>query len=103
MGKLTDKVKNTLMGAKDTVVGTDDQDHNKESTSDPLTEYESKEPMAPSKIQEYEPTAVKREMTEKITEPEQEGTSPQDAAERARRSSMTKGTAGAAQTRSEHE
>ena len=44
MGKLTDKVKNTLMGAKDTVVGTDDQDHKKESTSDPLTEYESKEP-----------------------------------------------------------
>ena len=95
MGKLTDKVKNTLMGAKDTVVGTDDQDHKKESTSDPLTEYESKEPMAPAKIQEHEPTAVKREMTEKITEPGQEGTSPQDAAERARRSGMTKGTAGA--------
>lgn len=103
MGKLTDKVKDTLMGAKDTVVGTDDQDHKKESTSDPLTEYESKEPMAPAKIQEHEPTAVKREMTEKITELGQEGTSPQDAAERARKSGMTKGTAGAAQTRSEHE
>ena len=103
MGKLTDKVKDTLMGAKDTVVGTDDQDHKRDTISDTLTEYESKEPMAPAKIQEHEPTAVKREMTEKITEPGQEGTSPQDAAERARRSGMTKGTAGAAQTRSEHE
>jgi hypothetical protein len=102
MGKLIDKVKDTLMGAKDTVVGTDDQDHKRDTISDTLTEYESKEPMAPAKIQEHEPTAVKREMTE-ITEPGQEGTSPQDAAERARRSGMTKGTAGAAQTRSEYE
>ena len=67
MGKLTDKVKDTLMGAKDTVVGTDDQDHKRDTISDTLTEYESKEPMAPAKIQEHEPTAVKREMTEKIT------------------------------------
>ena len=48
MGKLTDKVKDTLMGAKDTVVGTDDQDHKRDTISDTLTEYESKEPMAPA-------------------------------------------------------
>ena len=83
MGKLTDKVKDTLKCAKDTVDGTDDQDSKRETISDTLTEYESKEPMAPAKIQEHEPTAVKREVTEKITEPGQEGTSAQDAAERA--------------------
>ena len=66
MGKLTDKVKDTLMGAKDTVVGTDDQDHKRDTISDTLTENESKEPMAPAKIQEHEPTAVKREMTERL-------------------------------------
>ena len=51
--------------------------------------------MTPAKIKEHEPTAVKREMTENITESGQVGTNPKDAAERARRSGMTKGTAGA--------
>ena len=39
-----------------------------ERTSDSTKEYESKEPMSPAKIQEHEPNAVKREMTEKIDE-----------------------------------
>jgi hypothetical protein len=95
MGKLTDKVKDTLTGAKDSVIGKDENADNRQSESDPLNEYESKEPMTPAKIKEHEPTAVKREMTENITESDKVGTNPQDAAERARRSGMTKGTAGA--------
>ena len=60
--------------------------------------------MTPAKIKEHEPTAVKREMTEKITEPGQQGsTDPEQAKEIARRSGMAKGTAGAAETRSEYE
>lgn len=59
--------------------------------------------MTPAKIKEYEPTAVKREMTENITESGQAGTNPQDAAEKARRSGITKGTAGATQTGSDLE
>jgi hypothetical protein len=35
---------------------------------DPLKEYRQKEPMIPAKEKEHEPTAVHREMTEKITE-----------------------------------
>ena len=96
MGKLTDKVKDTLTGAKDSVIGTEENADNRQSASDPLNEYESSEPMTPAKIKEHEPTAVKREMTENITE--EAGTNPQEAAERARRSGMTKGTAGASQT-----
>ena len=101
MGKLTDKVKDTLIGAKDSVVRTEENTGNRQSGSDPLNEYKSSEPMTPAKIKEHEPTAVKREMTENITEPGQAGTKPQEAAERARRSGMTKGTAGASQTESE--
>ncbi len=68
MGKLTDKVKETLKDAKDTVVGEDSGTET--STSAELsTEYESKEPMSPEKIKEHEPTAVKRDMEEKITGP----------------------------------
>jgi hypothetical protein len=63
---------------------------------DPLTEYREKEAMTPAKIKEHEPTAVKREMTEKIVEPGQQGgTSTEEAKEIARRSGMAKGTAGA--------
>jgi hypothetical protein len=36
---------------------------------DPLKEYREKEAMTPAKEKEHEPTAVKREMTEKIVEP----------------------------------
>lgn len=70
---------------------------------DPLNEYREKEAMTPAKIKEHEPTAVKREMTEKIVEPGQEGTDSQEASEKARRSGMTKGTAGAGETGSEYE
>jgi hypothetical protein len=70
---------------------------------DPLTEYREKEAMTPAKIKEHEPTAVKREMTEKITESGQTGKSPEEAAEMARKKGMAKGTAGAAEAGSEYE
>jgi hypothetical protein len=103
MGELTKKIKDTLKGAKDTVTGEDSDETRTSAVRDPLTEYESSEPMTPAKIKEHEPTAVKREMTEKITEPGQVGTNPEEARERARRSGMTKGTAGAAETGDESE
>ena len=59
--------------------------------------------MTPAKIKEHEPTAVRREMTENITEPREVGTDPQTAAEKARKSGMTKGTAGSGQTGNEYE
>jgi hypothetical protein len=59
--------------------------------------------MTPAKIKEHEPTAVKREMSEKITEPAQTGTNPDEAAEIARKKGMAKGTAGAAETGSKSE
>lgn len=115
MGELTHKIKETLKGAKDTAVmagektadkvkeaATDVEGTQREST-DTLTEYESKEPMTPAKIKEHEPTAVKREMTEKITEPGQGSTNPEEATEKARRSGMTKGTAGSSKTGNEYE
>src|ERR671927_1130333 len=73
---------------------------------DPLTEYREKEPMTPAKIKQHEPTAVRRDPSElNIVEPgkQKSTTSSQDAAEKARRSGMTKGTAGAADTGSEYE
>jgi hypothetical protein len=70
---------------------------------DPLTSYRDKEPMTPAKIKEHEPTALKRQMTEKITEPGQIGTNPEEAKEIARKKGMAKGTAGAAETGSEYE
>jgi hypothetical protein len=72
---------------------------------DPLTSYREKEPMTPAKIKEHEPTAVKREMTEKIIEKGQQEveTNQDEAREKARRSGMTKGTAGADDTDSEYE
>lgn len=99
MGELTKKIKDTLKSAKGTVTG-EDSDTSRTSTesTDPLKEYESSEPMTPAKIKEHEPTAVKREMTEKITEPGKVGTNPEEAAERARKKGMTKGTAGAGET-----
>jgi hypothetical protein len=56
--------------------------------------------MTPAKIKEHEPTAVKREMTEKIGK---SGTDSQEAAETARKKGMAKGTAGASETGSEYE
>ena len=74
-------------------------DRKKDSTQ----EYDEKEPMSPAKIKQHEPTAVSRDPSDqKITEGGQTGSS-QDAAEKARRSGMTKGTAGAAETGSEYE
>src|ERR687888_808920 len=70
---------------------------------DPLKEYREKEPMTPAKEKQHDPTAVKREMTEKITEPGKEVPNPEAAKEIARRSGMAKGTAGAAETGSEYE
>jgi hypothetical protein len=59
--------------------------------------------MTPAKIKEHEPTAVKREMSERITEPGQTGTNPEEAAEIARKKGMAKGTAGAGETGSKSE
>jgi hypothetical protein len=71
---------------------------------DPLSEYREKEPMTPARIKEHEPTAVKRDPSElNIAEPGKQSTNAADAAEKARRSGMTKGTAGAAETGSEYE
>jgi hypothetical protein len=70
---------------------------------DPLKEYDEKEAMSPAKIKEHEPTAVKREMSEKIVEPGQQATNPEEAKEIARKKGMAKGTAGATETGSEYE
>ncbi|CAN5402023.1 hypothetical protein BH18THE2_BH18THE2_40160 [soil metagenome] len=70
---------------KDTSAGKDE---------DPLTSYREKEPMTPAKIKEHEPTAVKREMTEKIVERGQTGTNPEEA----RKKGMAKGIAGVSET-----
>src|SRR6266487_5185488 len=111
-----DKLKEKVKGTKDKVVGTaedvSEEDEVYEegapgtetgSKDDPLTGYREKEPMTPAKIKEHEPTAVKREMTENIAESGQIGASGEDAAEKARRSGMTKGTAGTAETGDESE
>ena len=127
MAKITDKVKEKLKGAKDKVASTTKQGASGVSSStssagkqgrkyeegaagttyqrakDPTKEYDEKEPMSPAKIKQHEPTAVSRDSSDqKITEGGQT-TSSQDAAEKARRSGMTKGTAGAAETGSEYE
>ena len=71
---------------------------------DPLKEYDEKEPMSPAKIKEHEPTAVKRDANDqRIVEPGQEAVNPEEAKEKARRSGMTKGTAGADETGSDYE
>ena len=59
--------------------------------------------MTHAKEKDHEPTAVKREMTEKITEPGKEVPNPEAAKEIARRSGMAKGTAGSAPTGDEYE
>jgi hypothetical protein len=115
-----DKVVGAGEGTKDKVTGSN---HNDTSTSggtgsyeegapgtetgrkdDPLTSYREKEPMTPAKIKEHEPTAVRRDSSDqKIVEPGQTGTNPEEAAEIARKKGMAKGTAGAAETGSEYE
>jgi hypothetical protein len=69
---------------------------------DPLKEYDEKEPMSPAKIKEHEPTAVKRD-TDDQNIGETGSSNPDEAREKARRSGMTKGTAGAAGTGDEYE
>src|SRR5437764_14708853 len=110
-----DKLKEKVKGTKDKVVGTAEDVAEEDEVyeegvpgtergrkEDPLTEYREKEPMTPAKIKQHEPTAVKREMSEKISGSGQTGTSTSEAAEKARRSGMTKGTADAAETTSEY-
>jgi hypothetical protein len=116
MSSIKDKIKGKVTDAKDKVVGTTENasdtvrgkaDEGLGGTGanrykDPTREYDEKEPMSPAKIREHEPTAVKREMTERIVEPGQQGTSdPEKAREIARRSGMAKGTAGAEESDSE--
>ena len=74
-------------------------DRKKDSTQ----EYDEKEPMSPAKIKQHEPTAVSRDSGDQKIAEGGKTTSSQDAAEKARRSGMTKGTAGAAETGSEYE
>ena len=97
-----DKVLGAGEEAKDTVTGHDEDRYSTGAgqKDDPLTSYRDKEPMTPAKIKEHEPTAVKREMTEKIGQP---GTNADEAAEIARKKGMAKGTAGAGETGSEYE
>jgi hypothetical protein len=110
------EVKDKLKGVKDKVLGAGEDakdkvtghDEDRYSTGagqkdDPLTSYREKEPMTPAKIKEHEPTAVKRDMTEKIVEPGKTGTDAQEAAETARKKGMAKGTAGASETGSKYE
>ena len=132
MGKIMEKVKGTVTGAKDKAVKAGETTKDKVASStgakgsssssrgdaayeqgaagtearikdDPLTSYREKEPMTPAKIKEHEPTAVKREMTEKISESGQTGTNPKEATEIARKKGMAKGTAGAGETGSKYE
>jgi hypothetical protein len=120
MSDIANKVKEKLKGTKEKVtdssakagISADEQDREYEEggagteigrKEDPLKEYREKEPMTPAKEAEHEPTAVHREMTEKITETGKEVPNPEAAKERARRSGMAKGTAGAAETGDEYE
>jgi hypothetical protein len=125
MTNITDKVKEKLKDAKDKVTNTTKEAAGGVSSTsgeqgskfeegaagttsrrskDPTKEYDEKEPMSPAKIKQHEPTAVRRDPSDqKIVEPGKQSTSSQDAAEKARRSGMTKGTAGAADTGSEYE
>jgi hypothetical protein len=115
-----DKVVGAGEGTKDTVTGSNQEDTSTSGGTgayeegapgtetgrkdDPLTSFRDKEPMTPAKIKEHEPTAVRRDSSDqKIVEPGQTGTNPEEAAEIARKKGMAKGTAGAAETGSEYE
>lgn len=64
---------------------------NKERKSDPLNEYSDKEPMTPAKLNEGEPTAVKRDQEDqRITSEGQTGTDTAEAQEQYRKKGMTK-------------
>ena len=109
MSEIKDKlkgVKDKVMGAgeetKDTVTGGSSSTSGRTGAyeegapgtetgrkDDPLTSYREKEPMTPG--------------DQKIVEPGQTGTNPDEASEIARKKGMAKGTAGAAETGSEYE
>ncbi|VFJ15150.1 hypothetical protein [Candidatus Nitrosocosmicus franklandus] len=64
---------------------------NKNRNSDPLKEYSDKEPMTPAKLNEGEPTAVKRDSSDQnITSTGQTGTESPEAQEEYRKRGMTK-------------
>lgn len=64
---------------------------NKNRKSDPLTQYSDKEPMTPAKINEGEPTAVKRDLNDQnMTSEGQTGTDSEKAKEEYRKKGMTK-------------
>ena len=76
----------------------------KSRKEDPTKQYREKEPMTPAKINEHEPTAVKRDASgQEIVEKGQEGGNPEEAREIARSKGMAKGTAGAAETGDQYE
>lgn len=94
MSDIAKKVKDKIVDVKDKALGSDDKERQVNHTgsqSDPTREYEASEPMSPAKIQEHEPTAVRRENTPSSGS---DSTSVQDPKERLRRSGMTEGTAG---------
>ncbi len=112
MTGIASKVKEKVRGAKDKMAGTAEKatnttkktvssstttsDRGRQGTKDPTQEYDEKEPMSPAKIKQHEPTAVRRDPSDqKIIESGRESVSVEDAKEKARRSGMTKGTAGA--------
>ena len=118
MTDIAGKIKEKVKGAKDKVVDTAEKGtdttkrsissstssaNNQGSTKDPTQEYDEKEPMSPAKIKQHEPTAVSRDSSDQKIAEGGQTTSSQDAAEKARRSGMTKGTAGADETGSEYE
>jgi hypothetical protein len=109
MGEIKEKIKEKVSNTGKTEGQTSEYEEGAPGTEtgrreDPLTSYREKEPMTPAKIKEHEPIAVKREMTERITESGQTGgTSQEEAAEIARKKGMAKGTAAAAETGSEYE
>jgi 3-mercaptopyruvate sulfurtransferase SseA len=73
------------------------------SKNDSAREYGAKEPMSPEKIMGHEPTAVKREMTEKITDGGETSTDSEEARQIARKSGMAIEIAGANKTDEEYE
>ena len=116
MSDFTDKLKEKAKEAKDKVLGAGESakdsvtghEEDRYTTTagqkdDPLTSYRDREPVTPAKIKEHEPTAVKREMTERISESEHTGTNSEEAAEIARKKGMAKGIAAVSETGNEYE
>jgi hypothetical protein len=100
---VADKTKDTIASTSSVAVGKDHssgEDRSYEEgrpgtdtnrNDNPLSEYLDKEPMTPAKINEHEPTAVKRaSIDQKITSVGQTGTDTQEAQEEYRKRGMTK-------------